>query len=85
MSNPKSNILILIFMHLFSNRSVLHADLATIMQSDTDHILLETYYAWIGFYKPAHGSSHYKWISRGYTGEDVDDRECGLAAYNTEW
>lgn len=71
-------------MHLFfPSRSVLHADLATVMQSDPERILIETYHAWIGCYKPEHWSSeYYTWISQRFTGEDVDDQECGFVRYD---
>lgn len=73
-------------MHLFSTRSVLHSDLATIMQSDVERIPIEAYRAWIGFYRPARWSSdRYTWISAEFTGEDAEDNACGFVQSNLEW
>lgn len=55
------------------------------MQSDPDRILIKTYDAWIGYYKPAQWSSvHYTWISQESTGEDVDDRQCAFVRYDSK-
>lgn len=72
-------------MHLFSNRTLPHTDLATIKQPDTDHILIDNYNAWIGYYKPAQWTGdRYTWISEHYTGEDRNNDNCGSVQSNTK-
>lgn len=72
-------------MHIFSNRTVLHSDLATIKQPDTDRILIDAYKAWIGFYIPAQWTGgHYVWINEHYTGEDGNHYYCGSVHSSTK-
>lgn len=73
-------------MHIFSNRTIPHTDLATIKQPDTDRILIDAYKAWIGYYKPAQWTGdHYIWINEQYTGQDHNDGSCGSVHSSTKW
>lgn len=68
-------------MHILSKRTVRHTDLATIMQGDTDRVLIKTYKAWVGRYKPPQENS--VWLDKDQSVEDLGDN-CGSVHSDTK-